>query len=54
MLQSDFGFEFLHGDKLKLVYKSVQNGLINGTPHFCIFIDYRGNHRKGVAICNTT
>jgi hypothetical protein len=22
----------------------------NGTLHFCIFIDYRGHHRKGVAI----
>jgi hypothetical protein len=23
---------------------------INGTACFCIFIDYRGHHRKGVAI----
>jgi hypothetical protein len=25
---------------------------INGTAHFCIFIDYRGRHRKGVKIYN--
>ncbi len=24
----------------------------NVTAHFCIFIDYRGYHRKGVAIVN--
>jgi hypothetical protein len=24
----------------------------NGTARFCIFIDYRGRHRKGVAIYN--
>jgi hypothetical protein len=25
---------------------------LNGTAHFCILIDYRGCHRKGVAIYN--
>jgi hypothetical protein len=25
-----------------------------GTAQFCIFIDYRGHHRKGVAIHNAT
>ncbi len=25
-----------------------------GQHNFCIFIDYRGHHRKGVAICNAT
>jgi len=25
---------------------------INGRAHFCIFIDYRGHHRKGVEIFN--
>ncbi len=28
--------------------------VFNGTAHFCIFIDYRGHHRKGVAIYSAT
>ncbi len=28
--------------------------LQNGTACFCIFIDYRGHHRKGVATYNAT
>jgi hypothetical protein len=26
----------------------------NGTASFCLFIDYRGHHRKGVTIYNAT
>ncbi len=26
--------------------------ITNGTELLCIFIDYRGHHRKGIAICN--
>jgi hypothetical protein len=26
----------------------------NGTAHFLLFIDYRGHHRKGMAIYNAT
>jgi hypothetical protein len=26
----------------------------NGTAHFLLFIDYRGHHRKGIAIYNAT
>jgi hypothetical protein len=29
----------------------VTNAVTNGTAHFCIFNDYRGHHRKVVAIC---
>jgi len=29
-------------------------GLFNGTGRYCILIDYRGCHRKGVAIYKAT
>ncbi len=40
------------GWKFKCVINIYQNESFNGTPHFCIFLDYRGHQRKGVAIFN--
>ena len=33
---------------------SLTTTMGNGTARFCILIDYRGRHRKGVAIYNAT
>ncbi len=40
--------------KMKSIFVTKVRKVWHWTAHFCIFIDYKGCHRKGAAICNDT